>query len=195
MARDHVKYFEDQLDDEDVKLVFRKHPVVTRKGLIYASVGMVFGPLFTTFLTINYERQWIKMETPPSFNFFLLSLLASFVLACIIYFPYWMSWYFSVYILTTQRFIQIKQQGFFNKSMVDIGLDTVSMVNYEVKGIQETLLGFGTIVLQTYVGELVIREVHHPAKLQKEITSIMRSLGYLKQSTPPQLSQSNEQSE
>ena len=184
-----VKYFEDQLDDEEVKLVFRKHPVVTRKGLIYASFGMVVGPLVTTLLTINYEKQFVRMSTPPSFGLFIWSLVASLVLALIIYFPSWMSWYFSVYILTNQRFIQIKQAGFFHKSMVDIGLDSISMVSYQVEGIQETLLGFGTIVMQTYVGELVIKDVHHPAQLQKDMTSIMRGLGFLKASQPAIINQ------
>ena len=68
------------------------------------------------------------------------------------------------------------------------------MINYEVKGVQETLLGFGTITMQTYVGELVIHEVHHPAKLQAELTSQLRKLGFMKQSQAPYLesSQNNE---
>ena len=61
------------------------------------------------------------------------------------------------------------------------------MINYQVKGIQETLLGFGTIDIQTYVGELVIHEVHHPAKLQAELTSTLKKMGYLKQSQSPYL--------
>jgi hypothetical protein len=98
-----------------------------------------------------------------------------------------MSWYFSTYLLTTTRFVQIKYKGFFNKNVVDIGLDNISMINYQVKGIQETLLGFGTIDIQTYVGELVIHEVHHPAKLQAELTSTLKKMGYLKQSQSPYL--------
>jgi hypothetical protein len=44
-------------------------------------------------------------------------------------------------------------------------------------GLQETLLGFGTIVVQTYVGDLVIRDVHHPARVQKKMVHILRDLG------------------
>ena len=42
------KYFDDQLDDEDVLLVFRKHPVVMRKGLVLAMFGPLLGiiPVF-----------------------------------------------------------------------------------------------------------------------------------------------------
>jgi hypothetical protein len=182
MAR---KYFKDQLDDEEVKLVMRKHPVVMRKGLIVGSVGLLVGPLLTTVLTTDVGIKLFRLSEPPTLNFFYASMLGSFLLAAVLFFPWWMSWFFSVYILTNQRFIQVKQGGFFDKSVVDIGLDTVSMVNYEVKGVQETLLGFGTIRVQTYVGELVLKDMHHPAALQKEITTIMRSLGYLKQGPSP----------
>ena len=44
-------------------------------------------------------------------------------------------------------------------------------------GLQETLLGFGTIKMQTYVGDLTIHEVHHPAKIQKRLLSILRKEG------------------
>ena len=194
MAGSKGQDFDGQLPGEDVLLLFRKHPVTTRKGLIYGSACMMVGPLWTTLLSFNYDYQWFKMSEPPSFNFFLLSLFLSLVLGVVVYFPYWLTWYFSIYLLTNQRFVQIKQQGFFNKNVVDIGLDNISMINYEVKGVQETLLGFGTITMQTYVGELVIHEVHHPAKLQAELTSQLRKLGFMKQSQAPYLesSQNNE---
>jgi hypothetical protein len=42
---------------------------------------------------------------------------------------------------------------------------------------QETMLGFGTIKMQTYLGELVIHDVHHPAKTQGKIVRILRNHG------------------
>ena len=51
------------------------------------------------------------------------------------------------------------------------------MINYQISGLQETLLGFGTIIVQTYVGDLIIRDVHHPARIQKKMVHILRELG------------------
>lgn len=165
------KYFEDQFDDEEVLFVFRKHPVVMRKGLIYSSLALLVGPLVTMALT------YLKPNDPPTISFFFLSLLASFVLAAIVFLPSWIVWHFSVYIVTDQRLIQIKQKGLFSRSVVDMGLRQIQMVNYEINGLQETLLGFGTIMMQTMVGDLVIHEVHHPAKIQKQLLEILRSQG------------------
>ncbi len=168
-----VKYFEDQMDDEEVLYVFRKHPVVMRKGLIYSSLGLLVGPVVT--LALTYTRP----NNPPSIPFFFGSLIASLLLAALIFSPYWVSWFYSVYILSDQRLIQIVQKGLFHRSVVDIALNQIQMVNYEVAGFQETLLGFGTIVMQTYVGDLTINDVHHPAKTQKKILGILRDRGIL----------------
>lgn len=165
------KYFEDQFDDEEVLFVFRKHPIVMRKGLVWASLGLLVGPLAT--LVMVYARP----DDPPSMNFFFLSLLASFVLCGIIFTPSWIAWNFSVYIITDQRLIQIKQQGLFNRSVVDMGLRQIQMVNYEIAGLTETVFGFGTIMMQTLVGELIIHEVYHPAKTAKRIQIILRDHG------------------
>ncbi|HUB93498.1 MAG TPA: PH domain-containing protein [Verrucomicrobiae bacterium] len=166
-----VKYFPDQFDDEEVLYVFRKHPVVMRKGLIWGSLGLLIGPLYTLILT------YLRSSDPPSLTFFYLSFLVSIAVACVLFFPSWMSWYYSVFIVTDRRFIQITQKGFFHRSVVDMGLNQIQMVNYEISGMQETLLGFGTITMQTFVGDLVIHYLHHPQKIQKQLLEILRSEG------------------
>lgn len=173
------KYFEDQLDNEKMLLMFRKHPIVMRNGLILASIGMIVGPLYVTILT------YARPNNPPSMQFFFLSLIGSMLIAAVLFFPSWLSWYFSVYALTDKRMMQIKQKGFFHRALVDISNDQISMINYEIKGLQETLLGFGTITVQTYVGELVIKDVAHPKKIHKELTSSLREKGFLQGSNVP----------
>ena len=51
------------------------------------------------------------------------------------------------------------------------------MVNYEIAGFNQTVLGFGTIMMQTFVGDLVIRDVHHPEKVQQKILKVLRDKG------------------
>lgn len=165
------KLFKEQFDDEDVLLVFRKHPVVMRGGLVIASVALLVGPLYTLILT------YVRADNPPTLTFFGLSFLFSLLLTIVVFLPFWISWYFSVYIVTNQRLIQITQKGLFHRSMVGLGLSQIQMVNYEIAGLQETLLGYGTLMIQTYVGSLTVHEVHKPAHIQKEILEILRDLG------------------
>lgn len=172
------KYFEDQFDDEEVLFVFRKHPIVMRKGLLLAAACLLIGPLYTLALI------YLKPESVTSLSFFFLSLLASFGVACLVMLPQWITWYFSVYIMTDQRFIQITQKGMFHRSVVDMSLNQIQMVNYEIAGFQQTLFGFGTIIMQTFVGDLVIHEVHHPALIQKKMLEVLRTRGGQSQEAP-----------
>lgn len=166
-----VKYFADQFDDEEVLFVFRHHPIVMRKGLIFGMAAWLIGPLYTVALT------FLKPNNPPSIAFFFISLLVSVLIGLIFFLPSWIGWHFSVFILTNQRFIQITQKGLFHRAVGDLGLEQIQSINYEVSGLQETLLGFGTIKMQTYVGDLVVKDVHHPAKIQKKLLSVLRQEG------------------
>ncbi len=157
------KYFEDQFDDEEVLLVFRKHPVVMRKGLIYGGLTLLLGTIPSLFI--------------PTYKVYLIGLACGMVAGFLVFLPSWIAWHFSVFIVSDQRLIQITQKGLFHRSVIDMGLNQIQMINYEVAGLQETLLGFGTIMMQTFVGDLVIREVGHPAKIQKQILQILREQG------------------
>lgn len=159
------KHFEDQLDNEDVLLVFRKHPVVMRKGLIISMMCLLVGV--------------VPSIIKPVISYFFIGLALGLVVGIILFLPYWIAWFYSVYIVTNQRLIQITQKGLFHKSVVDISLNQIQMVNYEINGFQETLLGFGTIIIQTYMGDLTIHDAHHPKKVQKEILGILRNEGVL----------------
>ncbi|MEO5627850.1 MAG: PH domain-containing protein [Candidatus Saccharimonadales bacterium] len=167
------KYFADQMDDEEVLFVFRKHPIVMRKGLIIGLLAVLIGPLYTLALT------YLRPDNYPSVTFLAASFALSLVFGAILFFPSWIGWFYSVFIVTDQRLIQITQKGLFHRSVVDIGLPQIQMVNYEIAGLQETLLGFGTIMMQTYLGDLIIHEVHHPAKIQKKLLGILRDQGVL----------------
>ena len=161
----HHKYFEDQFDDEEVLYVFRQHPIVMRKGLVFGMLGPLIGVIPAA----------VKPEL--GFAIFFGGLAAGFLLGALIILPGWIGWYFSIYIMTDQRFIQIRQKGLFHRSVADLTLDQVQSINYEIAGLQETLFAFGTIKMQTYVGDLIIKDVHHPAATTKKLAKILRDQG------------------
>jgi hypothetical protein len=172
------KYFEDQFDDEEVLYVFRKHPVVMRRGLVLGMVGILLGT--------------VPALIKPEYSWFFGGLAGGFVLSILLFMPSWIAWYYSVFIVTNQRFIQITQKGLFHRSVVDIGLNQIQMVNYEVAGLQETMLGYGTIMMQTLMGDLVIHDIHHPAHIQKKVINILRDEGVVMASVPTKKEQSSE---
>ena len=155
--------FRGQYEGEEVLYMFRKHPVVMRKGLIIFMIAILLGTI----------PSFIK----PELSYFYIGIGSGLLLGTILFIPSWIYYYYSVYIVTDQRFIQITQKGFFNKKVIDLALNQIQMVNYEVKGVQETLLGFGTMTIQTVVGNLTIHNVHKPAHVQRDVLEILRSRG------------------
>lgn len=162
-ANPSTKYFADQFDDESVEFVFRKHPIVMRRGLIVGCFALLLG---TVPVLITLQNKDL-----------VLGLLGGFILGVILFTPSWIKWYFSVFIVTDQRFIQIRQKGLFHRSVSDIGLNQIQSMNYAITGFIQTVLGFGTIVVQTYMGDIEIYEVHYPAKTQNRIQAILRQQG------------------
>ncbi|HET7060458.1 MAG TPA: PH domain-containing protein [Candidatus Saccharimonadales bacterium] len=165
MAKETEKYFDDQFDDEEVLFVFRKHPVVMRRGLVLGLLGPLIGVLPAA------------IDPNLGFNVFFGGLIGGIVLGLLIFAPSWIGWHFSIFIVTDQRFIQITQKGLFHRAVADLSLHQIQSVNYEVAGLQETLLGFGTIHMRTYVGDLTVHNVGRPAKIQKRIVGILRDQG------------------
>lgn len=156
------KHFKEQFDDEEVRIVFRKHPIVMVKGLVLASVSILIGVIPSLF--------------KPEYSVLFWGLGIGLLVGAVAWFPFWVKWYFSVYIMTDQRFIQ-QTRSLLQVNVVDIGLEQIQLINYQIKGFNETLLNFGTIVVQTYVGDLVIKYVHHPALIQKRMVHVLRELG------------------
>jgi hypothetical protein len=161
-VQEKPKHFKEQFDDEEVQLVFRKHPVVMRKGLIFSSLMLLVGVL--------------PALVKPVYVVFFGGLIGGIILAAAVMFPFWVKWYFSVYIMTSHRFIQ-QTRSMLQVNVVDISLEQIQMINYQIVGLEETMLGFGTIIVQTYAGDLVIHDVHHPAKVQKKMIHVLRELG------------------
>lgn len=172
------KLFEDQYDGEEVLYVFRKHPIVMRKGLIMASLAILLGT--------------VPALIKPEMSYFYGGLAGGFVLAMLVFAPGWIAWYYSIFIVTDQRLIQITRKGLFHKTVVDMNLSQIQSLNYQVDGFQATVLGFGTIMIQTYMGDLVIHEVHHPEKIQKKIARILKDEGISAQVMNAGESDSNE---
>ena len=157
------KYFADQLDDEELLLVFRKHPIIMRKGLIVGLLALMLGT--------------VPSLIKPEYSYLFGGLAVGLIVGILLFLPYWIQWYYSVFIVTNQRFIQTTQKGMFHKQVVDLNLQQIKSLNYEVAGIEQTVLGFGTILIQTYIGDLVIHDVQHPEKVVKSLAQILRDEG------------------
>ncbi|MBP9738488.1 hypothetical protein KBD20_02245 [Candidatus Saccharibacteria bacterium] len=166
------KQFSGQFEGEEILLVFRRHPIVMRKGFYWVGAGVILGALVGVYTTRNITTMsdfFVQFFSPVGLGL---------VLGLLGFFYYWIGWYYSVCIVTDQRFVNIRQTGIFRqRSVNDINLPRILSVNYEVRGFFETVLGFGTIIIQTLVGDFVIKNVPKPAITQAHIVTAIKESG------------------
>ena len=155
--------FEGQHPDEAVIFTFRRHPVVMRKGFYFLLIPFVLGSLPFFIWPDNLNNLWYPV--------------GGLVLGLVLFMYHWMGWYFSVFIVTDQRLRQVSQKGFFGKSVIDLGISKIQNISYNVPGFTAAFLGFGTIVVQTYVGDLVLDRIEHPGRIYEQLQTVVRTNG------------------
>lgn len=147
--------FEGQRPNEEVLFVFRRHIIAMRKGFYLLLIPLVITAIPPLIWQSNLEL-------------FLLPV-AGLALGLILFFYHLVMWYFTIYLVTNQRIRQVTQQGIFGKDVVELRLSKIQNISYNIPGFTGEVLGFGTIVIQTFVGDLVIRYVEHPEKTYNKL--------------------------
>ena len=151
--------FDSQREGEEVQFVFRRHFLTAKSGVIFLILMIMIG----VGLTLLWPNNMMIFET-----------FLALILVGVLGFLYsYMLWYFSIYIVTNQRIRQISQRGLFKKSVVDLGLDKIQSISYGVSGIRAGLMGYGTIVIQTAVGDLVISMVKNSEKIYNDLQNLI----------------------
>ena len=147
--------FNGQRSDEELLFIFRRHMVAMRKGFYSLLIPLVITSIPPLIWSYNLEL-------------FLLPI-GGFILGCILFSYHFILWYFTIYIVTNQRIRQITQRGLFGKDVIELKLSKIQNISYNISGLSGELFKFGTIIIQTFVGDLVIHNVEHPDKIYNKL--------------------------
>jgi len=154
--------FNGQRDGEKVLFVFRRHIKAMEKGFILLVVPLIITAIPPLIWSSNME----------------LFLLPVFGLGIglLLFFYQFILWYFTIYIVTDQRIRQITQRSMFGRDVVELKLSKIQNISYNIPGFGGEIFKYGTIIIQTFVGDMVIHNVDHPSetynKLQDAISNI-----------------------
>lgn len=160
--------FAGQHDDEEVLFVFRRHPIAMRKGFYLLLFPFLFASIPVLIWPGDIRWLWVA--------------LGGLGLGGVLFFYHWIGWYYTIFIVTNQRLRQMTQDGLFARSVIDLGLTKIQNISYNVEGFNAAVFGFGTVVVQTYVGDLVLDRLHHPGKIYEKLQSAVRQ-AYKEEST------------
>lgn len=147
--------FEGQRPGEAVLFIFRRHIIAMRKGF-YA-------------LLIPFAVSAIPpLIWQDRLELFLLPI-GGLAVGAILFSYHFIMWYFTVYIVTTERLRQVTQRGLFGKDVVELRLSKIQNISYNIPGFTGEIFKFGTIVIQTFVGDLVINNVEQPDDIYNKL--------------------------
>lgn len=57
--------------------------------------------------------------------------------------------------------------------MIDLGVSKIQNISYNVPGFTGEIFNFGTIVVQTYVGDLVLDKIHNPDQVYNKLQDVI----------------------
>ncbi|MBQ3352384.1 PH domain-containing protein [Candidatus Saccharibacteria bacterium] len=152
--------FDGQREGEEVKFIFRRHISTANKGILFLIVMVGLGIVPMIMWPGDARMFWIFLGC---------------VIVGILGLVYgYMLWYFSIYIVTNERIRQISQKGLFKKTVVDLGLNKIQSISVSTPGLIAGIMGYGTILIQTGVGDLVISKVPKPEKIHNKLENVAR---------------------
>ncbi len=152
--------FDGQREGEEVKFIFRRHISTANKGIFFLIFMIVVGVVPMILWPGDSRMFWIFLGCVIVGLF---GLIYAYVL-----------WYFSMYIVTNERIRQISQRGLFRKTVVDLGLNKIQSISVNTPGLIAGIMGYGTILIQTGVGDLIISKVPKPEKIHNKLQNVAR---------------------
>lgn len=154
-SKQKQKDFNGQRDGEEVLFVFRRHIIAMRKGFY-----MLLVPFMLTAIPPLIWQERLELFLLP---------LAGLGIGLLFFGYHFLMWRYTYYIVTDQRIRQVTQKGFFGTDVIELRLSKIQNISYNIPGFFGEVFHFGTIVVQTFVGDLVIRNVEHPEEVYNKL--------------------------
>lgn len=150
-------------------MLFRQHPLVMRKALFVGLGLLVLGILPLDFPVIYAHEGWADL--------FLKVAMGTGVVVLLIWAYRWIGWYYTVYIVTDKRIVEIVQKGLFDRRVEEWQLEGINNLNYRIGGLQAVMFGYGDLTAKTYVGDLEMKTIHKPAEIHAELMELVLAAG------------------
>ena len=132
-------------DNEKVLMVLHRHWIVVFWKFLIAFIVAII-PLMAAPAIVSNSSLGISDTAIPYVEFFLAVYLMVITLICFIL---WSEYYLDIWIITSQRIIDINQKGLFNREVSEFMLEKVQDVSVEVPNMMATLMKYGNLKIQT----------------------------------------------
>ena len=137
--------FDKQEDDEVIELFLRQHPIVNVFWVVTSLILLVLPPIYfqiESVLGLNFLGQ-------VPVNILIGGLIIYYLLLLAYSFEQFLSWYFNVYIVTNMHIVDINFYSLLAKEVVEISLNDIEVIAYNVTGVFGSLFHFGDVEIET----------------------------------------------
>ncbi len=133
--------------------------------MVFALAGSFFTLpyLFPVFQDKNYYILFLFIEN----TFFIIFWIYAFFI--------WIDYYFDIWIITSERIINIEQKGLFVRQVSELKFSKIQDVTTRVEGFLPTILNYGDVEIQTAAEEVnlfLFRQVPDPYKIKTTIMNL-----------------------
>ncbi len=154
----------DQGPDEHVILLVRRH-IINNVGWMLLVVLMIFAPsVLRTFPLLSF--------LPGRFQ--LAAILFWYLLTMAIAIQGFLSWFFSVNIITNKRVIDIDFINLIYRKITDAEIDHIEDATVQMGSVIRTIFDYGDVIIQTAaeIPEIDFWAVPHPDRINKILSDI-----------------------
>jgi uncharacterized membrane protein YdbT with pleckstrin-like domain len=161
------KHFSGQHPDEAILHIVHRHwwNIASHFFMLSMTTSLFFGSIFIAPLFL--ETAGVTIDQDLS-NF---ATSVSLLFLWIYIFLIWIDYYFDVWIITTERIINIEQRGLFKRVISELDLSRIQDVTSDVTGFFPTLLDYGDVFVQTagQIDHFVFRNIPEPGLYKDRI--------------------------
>jgi hypothetical protein len=160
--------------------------------------------MFPSYLSLNSDEHFVRSVRPHEITYTLRFLVSLLFIALSFFLLFWFfskgmfgyigfafllgfgllmlfqTWYIRrhrAWHITSNRLIDVDQQGFFKRVVSDLSHDQIEDVAGDIRGFAGTVLGYGTVEVRSSAGTviLLLERVKKPTQLQQQIHAVRRA--------------------
>ncbi|KKT41814.1 MAG: hypothetical protein UW30_C0004G0013 [Candidatus Giovannonibacteria bacterium GW2011_GWA2_44_13b] len=160
-------------ENEKILMVLHRHWIVV-VGKFVASVFLAVLPILAIPLILASSIIIIPESAGPIILF--LSVIYLMILILLL-FVFWIDYYLDMWIITSERIMDIEQTGLFHRQISEFMLDKVQDITVEIPDMVATFLKYGNLVIQT-AGEksFEIKQIHNVYEAKNTILDAAKIL-------------------
>lgn len=130
--------------NEKVLMVLHRHWIVIMQKI---SIGVLL--LILPAFTIPAIRSTGIISTDHILPYLGFATVIYTMIITLFIFTFWINYYLDMWIITSERIIDIEQKGLFNRQVSEFALSRVQDITIVIPNITATFMRYGDIVIQT----------------------------------------------